>query len=224
MKIHTHATSSKGNLWTVERKSDTIIIDAGVKRKVKGDILLVSHRHGDHSMYIDHYIDDVEHFSTTPEVMEDLKSARRMNAYTYQKMQAKYIPSFLLDIDTFETVHDVPSCGFIIYDGDKKVVHATDTAEMPKDEVMRNAEHYNIEANYDDDTIILSDRWQPLNERAYRTHMSNKNAVEWILWAIGDKTKSVSFNHVSSDTNYDGAIEELAKGIKCYKYIRGRKI
>ena len=214
MKIHTHASSSKGNMFEVERGNDTIIIDAGVKKDLTADILAITHAHEDHSKYIGFYIERVKKVTTSLEVLESL--SLKLDGYTFSKIQAKYtIPEFE-NMETLTMAHDLPCVGFLIFDATKTYMHVTDTTQLEYEPIME-IDLLSIEANHDIDMLMQSDRPEELKQRIITNgHLSNEKARE-IVDKI--KPKQVNLIHISNQANSESCIEKAFKNIE-YK-IKG---
>lgn len=102
-----------------------------------------------------------------------------------------YEPGQLYDYGEFKIIpitlyHDVPNCGYRIFKGDHKTIHATDTAHM-EGISAKDYDLYALEHNYNDETIHDAiERAERLGEFAYQkgainTHLSEQQANDFIF-------------------------------------------
>jgi phosphoribosyl 1,2-cyclic phosphodiesterase len=96
--------------------------------------------------------------------------------------------------------------GFIVEEADKKFVYITDTGFVDQAyyPLLKNADMYVMESNYDVELLWSSNRPFDLKKRidGDHGHMSNEASAVLLAKLIGDKTKYVVFAHISDDCNY----------------------
>ena len=210
MKLTTHASSSKGNMFTLETEEHTILIDAGIKKDLSADILCVTHAHGDHVKYISHYIDNVDTIVTSEEVLNDI--ARVVDQYTYQKILSKFdhLPE-LNNIKIIEMVHDVPCVGFLIEDSKNTYLHITDTVHVKYEPIFDKVTLASVEANHDLELLETSKISDYLKNRITTVgHLNNVQALGVCKWLPNAK---INLIHLSEDRNAHERIKALFSDI-----------
>lgn len=201
MKIQCVATGSKGNAFLVERKKDTILIDAGAKVEEHFDKILITHSHSDH-------ISHIKSLSNKAKWFAPYHIAKDVENRTQAKIMGKYEMLKDKTIRAFMVNHDVSCAGYVIYDGDESYCHITDTIMFEPPGIAKNCTYYGIESNYDKAMIVNSVQPVFSTQRTIATgHLSNDNAADLLNELAGDKTKGVMWLHMSSDNND----EEIAK-------------
>jgi len=210
MKLTTHASSSKGNLFTLERENDTIQIDAGIKKDINADILCITHTHGDHIKYLSEYVNKVKRIVTSEEVLNDI--ARVVDGYTFSKITAKFDPlPELNNIKTIEMVHDVPCVGFLISDSKNTYLHITDTVHVKYDPIFDNVTMASVEANHDLGLLEKNKIPNMLKERIKSVgHLDNVQALGVAKWLPNAK---INLIHLSEERNDHDIIKETFNDI-----------
>lgn len=154
--VHILGTGSAGNAIIYH---NTILIDCGVpysliKPHVKNlQIILLTHSHGDHI-----------NLKTLRKIISE-RPTLRIGCCEWMK---PYVTEFK-NVDIFEIgkinnygpfkisaiqlYHDVKNCGYRIFKGDHKLIHATDTAHM-EGITAKNYDLFCIESNYNEDTVF----------------------------------------------------------------------
>jgi L-ascorbate metabolism protein UlaG (beta-lactamase superfamily) len=95
-------------------------------------------------------------------------------------------------ISPIKLYHDVPNCGYRIFKGDHKIIHATDTAHLEGIEA-KDYDLYAIEHNYNEDTVFESIRIAKASGQfshqalAINSHLSEQQAKDFIYKNKGDK-------------------------------------
>jgi phosphoribosyl 1,2-cyclic phosphodiesterase len=110
-------------------------------------------------------------------------------------------------ITVLKTHHDAREpIGFVIEEMDKKLVYITDTGYVDQAyfPLLKNADMYILESNYDVELLWSSGRPFDLKKRidGDHGHMSNVSSAILLARLIGEKTKRVVFAHISDDCNY----------------------
>ena len=210
MKLTTHASSSKGNLFTLERENDTIIIDAGAKKDIQGDILCITHSHGDHIKHLNYYVDKVGTIVTSQDVLDDLKP--KVDSFTYSKIIDKFDPLHELNnIKIIEMVHDVPCVGFLIEDSKNTYLHITDTVHVKYEPIFDKVTLASVEANHDLELLENSKISDYLKNRITTVgHLNNTQALGVCKWLPNAK---INLIHLSEDRNAHERIKALFSDI-----------
>lgn len=202
MKYDVIATGSKGNAVVLE---DSILVDCGVPFKAlqgvysKLKIVLLTHIHGDHFK---------------PSTVKKLAAERPMLLWACCEWMVQPLIDcgvakhniVLLDFETgfacptldygvepFPLFHDVPNCGWIVQTNGKRALYATDTSNILVE--AKNIDLYLVEANYEDAEIEqriekqILDGAEYIHEyKAMRNHMSEKDAIDWLVRNVGPKS------------------------------------
>lgn len=98
------------------------------------------------------------------------------------------------EISPIKLYHDVPNCGYRIFKGETKIIHATDTAHLEGIEA-KGYDLYALEHNYNEETINDSiDRKTAKGEFAYQkmsinSHLSEQQARDFIYKNKGEHSK-----------------------------------
>ena len=223
MKITVLASGSGGNTTYLETENTKILIDCGISyRQITQrlatkelsleniDGVLITHEHTDHIKGINVLL---RRHDTKVYLTEDTFG----NAYFKVKenidlSQISYITPFEpfnigdIEILPISVSHDASDAvGYIIYAEGKKVVYITDIGYLPKrdHEVLKNADFYIFESNYDVTLLFTSNRPFYLKQRidSVKGHMSNSDSAYNLAQLVGDKTKNVVLAHRSKECN-----------------------
>jgi L-ascorbate metabolism protein UlaG (beta-lactamase superfamily) len=95
-------------------------------------------------------------------------------------------------ISPIKLYHDVPNCGYRIFKGEHKIIHATDTAHLEGIEA-KDYDLYAIEHNYNEDTVFESiEKSKAKGEFSHQalsvnSHLSEQQAKDFIYKNKGNK-------------------------------------
>ena len=209
MKFHLLASGSKGNACLIESQFSKIMIDVGSSQRYLKtrfnemgfkrddlDAVLLTPDHSDHISQINSF----KHLSIyAPFELNNGTERTVVVPYEIFRINELTILSIELSHDRDITV------GYIIDDGNEKLVYLTDTGYVRNQDLahITNADYYIIEANYDPELLMLTSRPYPLKQRILsdRGHLSNDDCG-WILrQVIGDRTKEIVLAHLSEEAN-----------------------
>ena len=164
MLLSIHGSESAGNLYTLQAKSECLIIEAGLRLQVLKQALnydlsnvvgaLQSHKHLDHAKYIKDFMSAGIECYTSQDVIES-QSLYGHRAHQITPMVPFKLGSFTLL--AFPVPHgDCPNLGFLISHAESgKILFVTDASHIANKFV--GLSHLMIEANYDD-PLLQSDR------------------------------------------------------------------
>ena len=208
MKFTVLASGSKGNCTLVETGSTKIIIDAGAGRKycrqcfdILGvdytgcDGLLLTHSHSDH-------IKNIEMFE-----MLDIYAPFEVMSVRNEKFVVPLHPFTLgeLTVMAFPLSHDVFTVGYLLFDGKSTLCYLTDTGYVSKAnrDLIRGADYYIFESNYDLDMLMNSSRPLYLKQRinSDEGHLSNEDSSDILQEVISEKTREIVLAHLSQECN-----------------------
>lgn len=120
-----------------------------------------------------------------------------------------------VEVEVVKASHDAANCiGFIFYVNDMKLIHITDTGYILNENIekFRNAHSYTIESNYEEEVLIVNDKYPfKVKQRILgeRGHMSNVDCNAFLENNIGDKTSHVQFAHLSEKNNSPELVAQL---------------
>lgn len=205
MKFYVLASGSKGNCTVIKGTKSTIMIDCGCSKKYitehlnkvgidNIDALFITHSHSDHTKSINCF----SNYQIYCPYHIDLPFTivRPLQIIKYNEFTILPIP---LSHDTDITV------GYIIFDGQETLVSLTDTGyvSVSNEKLIKDAEYYIFESNYDVDMLMESQRTQYLKMRIVSDcgHMDNNDSSEILSRIITNKTKEIVLAHISQECN-----------------------
>lgn len=168
-----------------------ILVDIGTSmfslREYEKDIkiVLLTHEHKDHFVYS--VLQKLMSMRPTLRVgccewmLPHVKGINNVDVYEIGKLYD--YGSF--QISPIKLYHDVPNCGYRIFKGNHKTIHATDSAHL-EGITAKDYDLYAIEANYDEETV-----WESIariesaggfahQRGSMNTHLSIQQAREFI--------------------------------------------
>lgn len=202
------ATGSTGNAVVI---NGTIMIDCGVPLKaleaVKKDLKLVllTHAHGDHfkprTVRALHKERPTLRWGCCDWMVGPLLEAgvdkRVIDVYRFDENYSYVMhmgaPVY---VGPFPLVHDVPNCGYKIYDSGKFLFYATDTATLDGIEAP-GYDLYMIEANHTREELEARARAKMekgefvYEVRAAANHLSQEQALDWLYQQMGPNSQYV---------------------------------
>lgn len=230
-------SGSTGNSLLVQSNKTNILFDAGVSAKkitealtsinvnpLDIDAIVVSHEHTDHIQGLGTFSKkfDVPVFANEKtwnamKAQKDKISPSNINIFTNHKdfniNELRILP--------FSTPHDAAdSCGFNVYNNDKKLSIATDLGHITEDIMgyLKNSSFVMLESNYEPEVLKCCCYPFPLKTRIAGPtgHLSNNIAGKTIAQLMNSGLKSVVLGHLSKESNfpelaYNTVLEELSK-------------
>ena len=223
MKITILASGSGGNTTYFESKGVKILIDCGISYRqivsrlehhdltldgLKG--ILITHEHSDHIKGVDvtlkrHdttcYLTEETFAGMYYKTSDNLHPSKLRFIEAHQPFMIEHIEILPISIS-----HDASDAvGYIITAEDKKVVYITDIGYLPNrdHDLLRNADMYIFESNYDVTMLFTSNRPFYLKQRidSVKGHMSNNDSAYNLAQLVGDKTKQIVLAHRSKECN-----------------------
>ena len=230
MKITVLASGSGGNATYLESNNTKILIDCGITYKqialrLKSHDLslddlngiIITHEHSDHIKGLDVTLKrhDTKCY-LTEETFEGMYWKAKQNIKPEQISLISPNDSFHIndvEIHPISVSHDASDAvGYVIYAEGKKIVFITDIGYLPKrdHDMLRNADYYLFESNYDVTLLFTSQRPFYLKQRidSVKGHMSNSDSAYNLAQIIGDKTKQIILIHRSKECNTDQLVLE----------------
>lgn len=202
MKLICLGSSSRGNGYILQGKSQTLLLEAGVPlsqaRKYISDWsqvvgCLVTHRHGDHSKYIKEVMRAGIKVYANGDVLDHCSA--NINGEAVEHLDSFTIGDFV--VVPMEAEHDVPCVSFLIYHVEMgKLVFATDTADLPY--TFEGVRHVLIECNWSEECMQKAIDEGRTNQfvanRSRETHMGLDMAL------------SVITNNIAPDSNIQDVV------------------
>ena len=220
-------SGSKGNATLVFSKETTLLIDMGLtlerleeeltkfNKGIKDiDAVLITHNHADHYRNIKAFSPKKQYAleGTIPGSLSNV-----INIYEPFTIGG-------LKITAFPTSHDALNpCGYMIEDGNEKLVYMTDTGcYLSKNTpYIHNPDYLIIESNHDIQKLLHTNRPMVLIQRimSIHGHLCNEDSAFAALEIMGDKTKEIVLAHLSEEANTPELALEAYKKIFSYKGI-----
>ena len=203
MRLIVVGSGSTGNTYVLESSTEALVIEAGVKfmevkkalgfqvRKIAG--VVITHKHGDHAGYAKEYeAAGIPVFK--PYQMENLRQNIKYGGFKIQ---------------SWEAVHNVPCCGYLIDHNDfGRLLYATDTEYVKYR--FKGITHFLIEANYSQEYVDPD----KANYRHILTgHQELQTAIGCIKANQSDATKRIILCHLSADNASPEAFKTAVEAI-----------
>lgn len=223
MKLSVLGSGSKGNTTYIELENTKVLIDSGLSFRQTNkrledinlnldslDGVLITHEHSDHIAGLNVLLKKVP--TTCFLTEETFLSFHYKQSENIQESQLHFIEphqEFMIGnikIYPISVSHDSSDAvGYILYGEGKKIVYITDTGYLPKKDhdILRNADAYIFESNYDVTLLFTSNRPFYLKQRidGVKGHMSNTDSAYNLSQIVGDKTKHIILAHPSRECN-----------------------
>lgn len=226
MKVSILASGSNGNATVIETSHECFLIDDGLSFKslysrlneCQIDIQKMS------SIFLTH--EHIDHVAGLKVLLKRLPLRCYLSQGTYDGLNSETNNQINISgysiiksgdeimmkdckITVLQTHHDAREpLGYVIEEDNKKIVYITDTGyvEQVYFPLLKNADMYILESNYDVELLWSSSRPFELKKRIDGDygHMSNVASAVLLAKLIGPNTKNVVFAHISDDCNYYG--------------------
>lgn len=196
-------------------------------------MLLITHEHTDHIKAFNSILkyDNIVIYLTYGTFNYILEDNKKKNLKLYELMKDRLSKNSIIILNRLEnsilykdilnldlvinvlpTFHDASeSVGFVISDGDSKLVYITDTGYVHQGlyEYISNADAYILESNHDPAILMHSNRPYPLKMRILSNHghLSNEDSMVTLAHVMGNKTKLVMHAHISQECNLTQIVE-----------------
>jgi phosphoribosyl 1,2-cyclic phosphodiesterase len=225
MKITVLASGSKGNATLIEFGQDQYLIDCGltyrqIKLRLEKQGKALNNLKG---VFLTH--EHRDHVSGLRVLLNNHPVKVYLSGGTMNGLDKRYlgpIDESMFEILTeeehyefdgfilfpFNTYHDaLEPFGYKFIENNRSFVYLTDTGYFPlrKYDLIKNADAYMVESNYESELLLESSRPWMLKRRILddQGHLSNEDSANLITNIIGDKTKTIILAHLSEDCNLE---------------------
>lgn len=210
MQLKCLDSGSSGNCYLLESEKEALVIEAGVPfmevkkaldfniRKIAG--VIISHAHGDHSKYAKEYEKaGIPIFK--PYEKENLRQTATAGRFF---------------IKSFDLVHDVPCCGFLIAHPEMgRLLYASDT-EYIKYRFDR-LDHILVEANY---SMGLIDPNAANRSHVLTGHMELQTTIRFLHVNRNPELRNVILCHLSgNNADPEQFRQEAGRNVACDVYV-----
>jgi len=199
-------SSSAGNLYTAGSGNSTLMIEAGVTIKQIRAALnyqlsgiraaLVTHAHMDHAKGA------AAVMAAGIDCYMTAETARALDLAGHRLHIVEPLQQFTIDhfqVIAFPTEHDCPgSVGWLLTDGDDKLVFATDTYFCRYK--FKDVSIFAIECNYSIDTLS-PDLHPSQKKRLFKSHFSLENVREFFKANDLSRVREIYLLHLSRDNS-----------------------
>lgn len=203
MKLICVGSGSSGNCYILTSHDETLVIEAGIRfldvkkalkfrvRQIAG--VICSHTHSDHAKYAYEY--------------------EKAGIPVFKPYKAKSLRQTIqlggFKVQSFEAVHNVPCCGFLISHADiGKMLYATDTEYVPY--TFKDLSVMLIEANWSGEYV---DRNEAKWKHVVTGHMSLQTCLGCITANATEALNHVILCHLSAGNSNAAEFLEAAKAI-----------
>lgn len=221
MNFQPISSSSAGNLYIVrDAAADrTLAIECGIRfsamqqrlkhRVNRLDGVLVSHAHKDHCCALKDILRCTSVGVYALEETFEALGVEHHNAHPVNPFEAFTVAGHW-HVMPFNTIHDVPSLGFLIRAGRDKLVYLTDTGYSLYR--FRGLTMIAIEANYSLVKLRESDEHPARKLRSLKFHMSIERVLELLAKNDLSKVREIHLLHLSGahadDEMFEHVVEE----------------
>lgn len=211
MKMTVIATGSSGNCYVLEGREAALIIECGVPpekvmakttlqmSKVVG--VLISHEHGDHAGFADRFAGlGLPLFASRGTGLAIRQPVRPIRANHWWNLGGGF------EVMPFAVRHDAAEpLGFVVkHEELGSLLFVTDSGEVPYNFKSWKVDHIMIEANYDDalidERVIGGEIARPQAMRVKGTHLSIREAIEFVRANETEALKTVTLLHLSAQS------------------------
>lgn len=225
MKLKVLNTGSKGNGYVLETDNEALIIECGSsyreamnaiaydRQKVVGCV--VSHEHGDHTKYINEYLNAVIPVATTQGTWDALQGSGKIKSpfapIICQHRETMTFGNF--EVTPFNVHHDAAEpVGFYIWHDDcGSIVFATDTDRIF--DRFESPHHIMIECNYDIDMLMANTHLpKETKDRIINSHLSLNHCADVLRSMDLALCNEIVLIHLSDDNSHEKHFVETIVG------------
>lgn len=213
INIEAFGSSSKGNCYRIKSSvnSDELLLDVGlpfkdVQRACKYNFInllgaVVTHQHGDHSKAV---VDMLKLGHKIYMLRDTAQALHVLDERTWIEIIPKQsIKIGVFTVLPFELEHDVPNVGYLITDGEEKLLYITDTYYCKY--TFKGVHHILVECNHSykilnkkvAEGVLLKHRM----ERLIQSHFALENVIKFLKSMDLTAVKSIHLIHLSNENS-----------------------
>lgn len=230
ISIETFGSSSSGNCYRIKSSvnGDELLLDVGLPFKkiqqcCRFNFLhlvgaLVTHEHGDHSAAVGDMLHLGHHIYMTKECANSLYMADKHSCHIVTPKKSFKVGIFT--IMPFELEHDVPNVGYLISDGEEKLLYITDTYYCKY--TFKGVHHIMVECNHSyeilNQRVVDGALSKSRMERLIQSHFSLENVITFLKAMDLSSCKSIHLIHLSDGNSNE---EEFKRAVQAAtgKYV-----
>lgn len=213
ISVECFGSSSAGNCYRLKSNvnGDEIILDAGlpfksIQRACRYNFLhlfgvLVTHQHGDHSKSVIDWLKLGHKVYMTKDTAQALYVLDERTWVEITPKQSFKIGCFT--VLPFELEHDVPNVGFLITDGDEKLLYITDTFYCKY--TFKGVHRILVECNHSYEILKNKVHEDELSkqrmERLVKSHFALENVVKFLQSMDLTECKAIHLIHLSNENS-----------------------
>lgn len=216
MKLKVLNTGSKGNGYVLETDNEALIIECGSsyreamnaiaydRQKVVGCV--VSHEHGDHTKYINEYLNAVIPVATTQGTWNALQGSGKIKS-PFAPIICRHRETMTFgnfEVTPFNVHHDAaePVGFYIWHEKCGGIVFATDTDRIA--ERFEAPDYVMIECNYDIEMLMANTHLpRETKDRIINSHMSLHHCAEVLRSMDLRQCLGIVLIHLSDDNSHE---------------------
>lgn len=223
INIEAFGSSSKGNCYRIKSSvnSDELLLDVGlpfkdVQRACKYNFInllgaVVTHQHGDHSKAV---VDMLKLGHKIYMLRDTAQALHVLDERTWIEIIPKQsIKIGVFTVLPFELEHDVPNVGYLITDGEEKLLYITDTYYCRY--TFKGVHHILVECNHSyeilnkkvADGVLLKHRM----ERLIQSHFALENVIKFLQSMDLTVCKSIHLIHLSNENSNEKEFKQAVQ-------------
>lgn len=182
------------------------------------NVILLTHEHSDHIKGADVLLKTAEaRLITSAGTAKNIKTEYAIDRVITGDRIAL---NEQVTVEIVRASHDASDAiGFIFHVAEKRFVHITDTGYILNENIekFRGAYSYTIESNYEEEVLIVNDKYPfRVKQRILSEvgHMSNIECHQFLKDNISGHTKFVQFAHLSENNNSPELVEQLNSSLQ----------
>lgn len=223
ISIECFGSSSAGNCYRLKSNvnGDEIILDAGlpfksIQRACRYNFLhlfgvLVTHQHGDHSKSVVDWLKLGHKVYMTKDTAQALHILDERTWVEIKPKQSFKIGCFT--VLPFELEHDVPNVGFLITDGDEKLLYITDTFYCKY--TFKGVHRILVECNHSYEILKSKIHEDELSkqrmERLVKSHFALENVVKFLQSMDLTECKAIHLIHLSNENSNEEQFKSVVQ-------------
>lgn len=223
ISIECFGSSSLGNCYRLKSSvnGDEILVDIGLPFKdiqracrynfVHLNGILITHQHGDHSRSVSNWLQLGHKVYMTKDTAQ---AVHALDARTWIEIIPK--KTFKVGIFTvlpFELEHDVPNVGFLITDGEEKLLYITDTYYCRY--TFKDVDHILVECNHSYEILknrVYDDELSKQRmERLVKSHFALENVIKFLQSMDLSKCKDIHLIHLSNENSNEAEFKKAVQ-------------